>query len=280
MADLIAGIGASHAPSISSAVASGESLKPPWRPLFAAFEHARARVVELRLDALVVIYNDHSEEFFLDRLPTFSVGVADSFHVLGHDGRLPPARGHRELGLHIATQAIEQGIDFTVCQRQGIDDGVVVPMPLIDDEWAIPIVPINVNVVWEPRPTPARCWAMGEAVGAAIRSFPESLRVGVVGTGGLSHQLVGRDFGTVHPEWDRRFLEQLEQRPEELKDYTMAELERLAGHEGVEVVQWIAMRAALGAEVRSTYTCYYPYRMAGYAVVCYEPTEREPAEVS
>lgn len=282
MAELIGGIGASHAPSISSALASGASLEPSWRPLFAAFEHARAWVLESRLDALVVIYNDHSEEFFLDRLPAFSIGVADSFHVLGHDGRLPPARGHRELGMHIATEAIERhGIDFTVCQRQGIDDGVVVPMPLIDDAWAIPIVPININVVWDPRPTPARCWAMGEAVGAAIRSFPEPLRIGVVGTGGLSHQLTGREFGVVHPEWDRRFLEQLEHRPEELKAYTMPELERIAGHEGVEVVQWIAMRAALGAQVRSTYTCYYPYRMTGYAVACYEPAAGDgPAEVN
>jgi protocatechuate 4,5-dioxygenase, beta chain len=280
MAELVAGIGASHAPSITSALESGEAADSPWRPLFAAFEHVREWVTELSLDALVVIYNDHCEEFFIDRCPTFSIGVADSFEVLGHDGVLPPARGHRELGLHIATAAIEHGIDFTVCQQQGVDNGVVVPLPLIDDDWVIPIVPININVVWEPRPTPARCWAMGAAVGAAIRSYDEPLRVGVIGTGGLSHQLVGRDFGAVRPEWDRRFLRQMEEAPDELRAYTMAALEREAGHEGVEVVQWIAMRAALGGEVRAAYTCYYPYRMTGYAVACYEPVHsREPVEV-
>lgn len=270
MAELVAGIGASHAPSITSALVSGQSAEPGWRPLFEAFDHVRAWVSDLELDALVVIYNDHADEFFLDRLPTFSIGVADEFPILGHGETLPPARGHRELASHIAATAIDLGIDFTVCQSQGVDDGVIVPLPLIDDAWAIPIVPININVVWDPRPSPARCWQMGEAVGAAIRSFPGG-RVGVVGTGGLSHQLVGRDFGVVKPDWDRRFLRQMEEAPDELRAYTMSELEELAGHEGVEVVQWIAMRAALGRECHATYTCYHPYRMTGYGVVCYEP---------
>lgn len=279
MADLVAGVGASHAPSITAALVSGEASTPEWRPLFDAFEHVRRWVAELRLDALVVIYNDHGEEFFLDRLPTFSIGVADRFDILGHESTLPPARGHRELASHIAQAAVDLGVDFTVCGRQGVDDGVIVPLPLIDDAWSVPIVPINVNVVWDPRPSPARCWAMGEAVGAAIRSYPEPLRVGVVGTGGLSHQLSGRDFGTVRPEWDREFLRQVEEAPEELRAYTLAELERLAGSDGVEVVQWIAMRAALGA-CRAAYTCYFPYRMTGYGVVCYEPTAQPaPAEV-
>jgi protocatechuate 4,5-dioxygenase beta chain len=265
-------MGVSHAPSLSSAIAGAET-NAALRPLAEAFTYARDWVVDLQLDALVVIYNDHCVEFFLDRYPTFSVGVADEFEVRGHNGELPAARGHRELGWHIASEAVSQGIDFTVCQRQGIDDGVVVPLPLIDNDWAVPIVPINVNVVWEPRPSPARCWAMGEAVGAAIRSFPGPARVAVVGTGGLSHQLVGTEFGVVRPEWDRRFLVEMEHEPDRLRSYTMAELEEVAGHEGVEVVQWIAMRAALGESCRATYTCYYPYRMMGYAVVCYETGE-------
>lgn len=270
MAELIAGIGASHAPSITRALVSGEAGEPSWRPLFDAFDHARGWLKELRPDALVVVYNDHGEEFFLDRLPTFSLGVAESFEVLGHGGELPPIPGHLELGWHIAREAVGAGIDFTICQHQGVDDGVVVPLPLLDDEWKVPIVPININVVWEPRPTPARCWQMGAAVGAAIRSFPEPLRVAVVGTGGLSHELAGPGFGTVRPEWDRKFLRQMEAAPEELQAYTMDDLARDAGLEGVEVVQWIAMRAALGDACRATYTCYYPYRATGYAVVCYE----------
>ncbi len=271
MGELIAGIGVSHAPSIASAVASGQAGEPAWRPLFDAFEHVKRWLVELDPDALVVIYNDHAEEFFLDRCPTFAIGVADRFEITGHDVPEPPVPGHRELGLHIATHAVDAGIDFTVCHEQGVDDGVVVPLPLIGDQWRFPIVPISVNVVWEPRPSPTRCWTMGAAVGAAIRAFPDPMRVAVIATGGLSHTLVGPRFGSVEPEWDRRFLRQMEEAPDELRAYTMAQLEQVAGHEGVEVVQWIAMRAALGDGCRAAYTCYHPYRMTGYAVACYEP---------
>lgn len=270
MGEIIAGIGVSHAPSIASARAAGQTDDPAWKPLFDAFDHVRRGLLDQQPDALVVIYNDHAEEFFLDRCPTFAVGVADRFPVRGHDEPLPPVPGHRELGMHIATAAIDAGIDFTVCHEQGVDDGVLVPLPLIDDEWQFPVVPICVNVVWEPRPSPARCFAMGEAVGAAIRSFPDPMRVAVVATGGLSHTLVGPGFGSVQPEWDRRFLRQMAEAPDELRAYTMAELEQQAGHEGVEVVQWIAMRGALGAACRPTYTCYHPYRMTGYAVASYE----------
>ena len=270
MADLIAGVGISHAPSIAGAIAAGRTQEAGWKPLFDAIDHVKAWLTELDPDAAVVIYNDHAEEFFLDRCPTFAIGVADRFEVTGHDEPAPPVPGHRDLGMHIATEAIAAGIDFTVCHEQGVDDGVVVPLPLLDDAWRFPIVPISVNVVWDPRPSPARCWTMGAAVGAAVRSYGGAGRIAVIATGGLSHTLVGPRFGSVEPEWDRRFLRQMEEAPDELRAYTMAELEQVAGHEGVEVVQWIAMRAALGG-CRSPYTCYHPYRMTGYAVACYEP---------
>ena len=272
MAELVAGIGASHAPSLAAALKPSGAVNDDWAPLLNAFSHVRHWLDDLKPDAFVVIYNDHCEEFFVNRCPTFSIGVADRFDITGHDEELPPVPGHPELGWHIAREAIGAGIDLTVCQEQGVDNGVVVPLPLIDDHWQIPIVPININVVWEPRPSPARCWTLGAAIGEAIATFANPLRVVVVGTGGLSHHLVGREFGTVHPEWDRRFLEQMEHAPDELKAYTMDELEQLAGHEGVEVVQWIAMRATLGSSCRSTYVCYYPYRMTGYAVACYVPS--------
>lgn len=64
-------------------------------------------------------------------------------------------------------------------------------MPMIDEGWRVPVVPMTINVVLYPLPTPARCWALGEAVGTAIKSYPKDLRVAVIGTGGLSHQLTG-----------------------------------------------------------------------------------------
>ncbi len=55
-------------------------------------------------------------------------------------------------------------------------------------EWPVRIVPVEINTVQSPLPSAARCYKLGEAIGRAVASYPEDLRVVVIGTGGLSHQ--------------------------------------------------------------------------------------------
>jgi 3-O-methylgallate 3,4-dioxygenase len=57
------------------------------------------------------------------------------------------------------------------------------------------VVPVFVNTFWEPNPpSAARCYDFGVALGTAIESFPEDLRVGVVASGGLSHFVVDEEL--------------------------------------------------------------------------------------
>ena len=54
-----------------------------------------------------------------------------------------------------------------------------------------PIVPVLVNAYFPTNvPTPSRCYGLGKAIGAAIESYPEDIKVAVVATGGLSHFVV------------------------------------------------------------------------------------------
>ena len=39
--------------------------------------------------------------------------------------------------------------------------------------WKIPIVPLAVNVILHPLPSPLRCWKLGQALRRAILSFKE-----------------------------------------------------------------------------------------------------------
>jgi protocatechuate 4,5-dioxygenase, beta chain len=135
--------------------------------------------------------------------------------------------------------------------------------------WRIPIVPLAVNVILHPLPTPRRCWKLGQAVRRAILSYPEDLGVVVVGTGGLSHQLTGPRFGAVTPEWDQEFMRLLAEDPERLCDYTHEDLIKLGGTESVEVVNWLAMRGALGPEATAKVTAYYPHKIMGYGLQSY-----------
>jgi protocatechuate 4,5-dioxygenase beta chain len=88
----------------------------------------------------------------------------------------------------------------------------------------------------------------------------------VIGTGGLSHQLTGATFGTVYPQWDREFLQLLEESPQQLTLYSVEDFARLGGEHSIEVLQWIAMRAALPTEARMELRFYYPYGLMGYGI--------------
>ena len=79
-----------------------------------------------------------------------------------------------------------------------------------------------------------------------MKTFPEDLNVQVWGTGGMSHQLQGTRAGLINEEFDRRFIDLLAHEPEELVPVTRLEYLREAGTEGIELIMWLIMRAALG----------------------------------
>jgi gallate dioxygenase len=276
MARIIGGIGASHAPSMEHVYDKGDDVRrnDEWEPLFGPFAEVSQWLSELKPDRLVVIYNDHMDELWLDNWPTFMIGVGEKFEIAdeGFGPRaFPPVPGHPQLAHHLARSLIDDGFDLAVMREQLVDHGILSPLPMLDQGWSVPIVPVGINVVWDPLPSPRRCWELGQALGRAIRSFADDIRVVVVGTGGLSHELEGEAFGTIHYEWDRKFLDLIQQDPEALSRYTMEEFRRLGGHHSVEIVQWIAMRAALPDDAKAEFVYYYPKQVMGYAVAAFTP---------
>lgn len=278
IAEVIGGLGCSHAPSIAHAWDEHRSDEPGWRPLFVALDRAREWLSDLAPDALVVIYNDHFNEFFLGAMPTFSLGIGDAFPI-SDEGRdlprdLPPVPGHRALAEHLASAVIDAGFDLTLCRDQPVDHGVLAPLPVVNRDWALPIVPVALNVVAPPLPAPSRCWQLGQAIGTAITTFPDDLRVVVFGTGGLSHQLQGPRFGEVAADWDREFLRLMLEEPETTASLSSNDLAERGGDQAVELVQWIAMRGALPSQCVAAFQYYYPWQLMGYAVAGYLPRTR------
>ncbi|MGH9303254.1 MAG: protocatechuate 3,4-dioxygenase [Acidimicrobiales bacterium] len=274
MAEIVAGLGCSHAPSIAHVYDRGKTREPDWRPLFDCFDLAERWLRDARPDVLVCIYNDHIDQFFLDAWPTFSVGIGPCFEIADEGWApraLPSVPGHPKLARHIASELVRQGIDVTVSHRQVVDHGILSPLPLIDTGWAFPVVPLGVNVIWDPCPTPARCAQMGRALGKAIETFDATTRVAVVGTGGLSHQLSGKDFGVLKPDWDLEFMRLLGEDPEQLNAYSMDDLAAKGGEHSIEVVQWMAMRSALPACFRTDFAFYYPHQIMGYGMMGFCP---------
>jgi protocatechuate 4,5-dioxygenase, beta chain len=278
MAVLIGGIGSSHSPSIAHAFDQAHGDRPEWKPMFDAYAPVRDWLAAQRVDTLVVFYNDHLNQFQFEAYPTFALGVADSMPVCdeGAGARdFPAVPGATTMAWHIAESLVREEFDLTICQEMALDHGVMSVLPLLcSPPWPYRVIPINVNVLREPLPTPRRCWRIGQAMGRAIDSFDASARVAVVATGGLSHQLHGPDFGFVNPEWDNRFLDLVESEPEPLVNASHDDYMLRGGAESIEMMLWLCMRGALDSRgpLRRVQRHYWGPMLTGYGLLALEAT--------
>ena len=263
MARIVGGLTTSHIPAIGNAIARELFSDPYWKPFFDAYPKARAWLAEVKPDVAVVIYNDHGLNFFLDKMPTFAVGAAA--HYENDDEGwgipvLPPFKGDPKLSWHIIECLVRDEFDICSCQEMKVDHGFCVPIQLLwpsDQARDIRTIPISINTVQHPIPSPARCYKFGQALGRAIESYPEDIKVVILGTGGLSHQLDGTRAGFINKAFDLACMDKIVGEPETLARMSTLDLVREAGAQGAEFIQWLAMRGALTGKVRKLHSNYH-----------------------
>lgn len=263
MAKIIGAVTTSHIPAIGMAMDNQLEQTPYWKPFFDAYPPVRAWLNEKKPDVVVIFYNDHGLEFFLDRKPTFAIGTAAQY-LNADEGwginTIPPVTGETELSWHIATDLVENEFDITICQEMRVDHGLTVPLSLMWPGHAyghVKVIPVCINCERYPMPTPARCFKLGQAIGRAIESFDQDLNVVLFGTGGLSHQLDGERAGFINREFDIDCMNKIVTAPEELTKYSNYELMDIGGAQGVELNMWLAMRGALTGKITELHRNYH-----------------------
>jgi gallate dioxygenase len=288
MATIIGGIAASHTPTIGFAYDRDKRNDPVWAPIFEAFDPVRQWVDERKPDVLVFIYNDHVTSFFFDHYSAFTLGVGPEWAVAdeGAGARdLPAVQGHPEFAAHIGRSLMADEFDMSFFQDRPLDHGCFSPLSMLcpsnaQTGWPVRLVPLQIGVLQFPIPTARRCFKLGQALRRAIESYPEPLRVGIVATGGLSHQVHGERAGFNNTAWDQQFLDLFEQDPERLARMTHAEFAELGGVEGAEVIMWLVMRGALSAQVKCLHRSYYLPSMTGIATAVYENQASAPTQAT
>jgi protocatechuate 4,5-dioxygenase beta chain len=277
MARIVGGLGLSHVPSIGPVVDRGRQADPAWKPLFDAYVPVRQWLARIKPDVAIVVYNDHGADFMLDKYPTFALGAAERYGIAdeGFGTRtLPEIRGDLDFSLHLCDSLVYDEFDLTICQDLNVEHGFLVPMNLCfpHDErgWPVKTVPLQVNVIQHPLPTARRCYKLGQAIRRAVESYEENLRVVVLGTGGMSHQLQGRRFGFMNEAFDQSFLDQIESDPEKLAGISHQEIMEQAGAEAVELIMWLTMRGALSPRVKRIQRNYYAPMTTGMGLIALE----------
>ena len=266
MATLIGGLGTSHVPAIGGAIHKGRQQEPYWKPFFDGYPPVQAWLQQKKPDVVVIFYNDHGLNFFLDKMPTFAVGAAEVYNNADEGWgipTLPPFKGNLDLSWHIINHLVDKEFDITTCQEMLVDHACTMPLKLFwpEGECPVTIVPICINTVQFPLPKPERVYALGRAVGEAIASWDSDKKVAVIASGGLSHQLEGERAGFLNKAFDLQFMESLVSNPEWATQFTNHELVEKAGSQGIELLMWLAMRASLavgaGHGVRKVHSHYH-----------------------
>jgi 2,3-dihydroxyphenylpropionate 1,2-dioxygenase len=235
----------SHAPGITG---RSERADPAVRePFYAAFHAMGESLRAARPDALIIVAGEHFANFFMNNMPAFALGMADTY-----DGpieeptwlRIPhrTVRGNPDLSLRIIRQ-VQQTVDVAYAEEWRFDHGIMVPLHFLDPDNSLTVIPANINCQGPPLTPLARAWAFGEALRRAADAQPE--RIAVVGTGGISHWPATPDSGMINEAWDRKFLEHWAgQDKDRLLSYSDKETYRDAGQGGFEIRTFIAAAAA------------------------------------
>jgi gallate dioxygenase len=285
VATIVGAVASSHTPTIGFAYDRRKQDDPVWAPIFDAYRPVQAWLADKAPDVLLVVFNDHVTSFFFDHYSQFALGIGESYAVADEGGgprALPPVRGHAALSHHIAAALVADEFDLAYFQDKALDHGCFSPLSMLwphEPAWPGAIVPLQIGVLEFPIPSARRCYRLGQSLRKAIESYPEDLKVALVATGGLSHQVHGERCGFNDTAWDLEFLELIEKDPERLAGMTVAEYAARGGLEGAEVIMWLVMRGALTPRVKKLHQSYYLPSMTGIATAIYENVpDGAPAE--
>ena len=213
-----------------------------------------------QLDALIVVGDDQEELFDHNNMPAIGIYYGETIRnagqasIAGDDWMARARRRYLEPGEaaeHACHPALARHL-IGALQQDGFDISVMRAMPAGKFEGhaysyvhhfclphgAVPIVPVFLNAYFPPnQPTPARCFALGEAIAGAVAAFSGDVRVGIIASGGLSHFVVDEVF-------DRALLDAL--RRKDAAFFRSAPLAKLQSGSS-EIRNWICVAGAAGA---------------------------------
>lgn len=272
MAEIALAYCASHAPMMAAARDSAPESQR--KNFFAAMEWLRDEAVHRGVQACVVLSNEHFTNFFFENFPQICVGVGE--HNWGPtEAWLPIDKawipGHPALADHIMRRTLASGFDPAFSHLLELDHGVMTVYHELNPQMQLPLVPIVQNCAVEPMMPVRRAYEFGKALGDAVRSFDGLDRVAIVGAGGLSHWIGHPRVGDIAEDFDRWFLERLEEGDlEEVLSLPDDELE-LAGNGAHEIRSWLTVAGAVAPTPARTlaYEPIYPW-ITGMAVAHFD----------
>src|SRR3981189_3348962 len=147
----------SHAPGI---VGRKDRADPVLRDgLYAAYDRMRLAIEAARPDALVVVAAEHFANFFMNNMPAFAIGMADSYEGPIEDEAFLKIKrttvpGDKALSKKLI-EGVMQTVDVAYAEEWKFDHGIAVPLHFLTPRYDVPVIPTNINCQGPPSTPPA-----------------------------------------------------------------------------------------------------------------------------
>ena len=154
--------------------------------------------------------------------------------------------GHAQLAQHVLEHVFADGFEPSVLYRLALDHGFCIPLWKSNLDPLPAIVPVILNTVEPPFPALSRCLNLGKSIADAVKSFPGTLRVGVLATGGMSHSIGEATMGAIDEAFDRECLQHLASGDCDALLTFLDQRISEAGNGAAEMRNWLAAHGAAG----------------------------------
>lgn len=261
---------ASHAPGIRAW--ADKAPADQLDRLSKAFETVQRGLEAANPDVVLLLTSEHWANFFLDHIGAFCIGRGDSF-----EGPLEPwlkvekARMHGDpaLAQRILEHCYANGFEPSYSHEMKLDHGSMVPLSFITPKMDRRLVPLMFNTLATPRPSAARCLALGRVLKPMLEAAPE--RIAVIATGGLSHDPGEINHGRIDRDFDNGFIARMTSGAvDELGRYSDADM-LAAGAGTLELLAWVCLAGIMGTSTPRlvAYEAVEPWA-TGMGVVAYD----------
>jgi len=201
-----------RAPADIDAQITPERMQARHDAVEAAMSRLGDYLREAKLDSLIVVGDDQDELYHSENMPGILVYYGETIRNVPLAPVANPTWGWRasarwfeekaprdypvdtRLARHLIDALIDREFDIAASDACPDGEGEGHAIGFVHRrilKEIVPIVPICINTYYPPnQPTPRRCYKLGQAIRAAVESFPGDARIGIIGSGGLSHFVV------------------------------------------------------------------------------------------
>ena len=153
---------ASHAPGMTAWTEAAP--KEQSEKFLGCYRKLGEMLAASRPDVLVAITVEHWANFFLNHMPAFCIGRADHYEGPVEEWlRIPKARvpGDSKLSAELLAACLDGGFDPTFSDELLFDHATMLPLHFLNPNMAVPVIPVIINTLTTPMPTPKRLFPSG-----------------------------------------------------------------------------------------------------------------------